>query len=52
MFLDTRNKKMYSLGVFVFCFEPHKQFFSYMVAVNITGDKAANFDLFLGTYGF
>jgi hypothetical protein len=23
------------------CFEPHKQFFSYLAAVTITGDKAA-----------
>jgi hypothetical protein len=26
-------------------FEPHEQFFSYLVAVTINGDRAANLDL-------
>jgi hypothetical protein len=29
------------------CFEPHDQFFSYLVAITIAGDKAANIDLCL-----
>jgi hypothetical protein len=27
------------------CFEPHEQFFSYLAAVTIASDKAANLDL-------
>jgi hypothetical protein len=28
------------------CFEPHVQFLSYLAAVTITSDKAANLDLY------
>jgi hypothetical protein len=31
-------------GLFV-CLKLHEQFFSYLAAVNITGDRAANFGL-------
>jgi hypothetical protein len=34
----------------IVCFELHEQFFSYLAAVIITGDRAANLDLC--TYGF
>jgi hypothetical protein len=27
------------------CLQPHEQFFSYLAAVTITGDRAANLDL-------
>jgi hypothetical protein len=36
--------------LFVFClfyFEPHEQFFSYLAAVTVTGERAANLDLCL-----
>jgi hypothetical protein len=29
------------------CFEPHEQFFSYLAAITIAGDRAANLDLCL-----
>jgi hypothetical protein len=32
----------------VVCFKPHEQFFSYLAAVTITGDRAANLDLCSG----
>jgi hypothetical protein len=38
-------------GVFV-CFESHEQFFSYLVTVTITGDRAANLDLCLALTAF
>jgi hypothetical protein len=34
------------------CFESHKQFFSYLAAVTITGDRAANLDLCLALAAF
>jgi hypothetical protein len=33
------------------CLKPHKQFFSYLPAVTITGDRAANFGLCSGAQG-
>jgi hypothetical protein len=34
------------------CFELHEQFFSYLAAVTIAGDRAAKFKPMLSTYGF
>jgi hypothetical protein len=34
------------------CFEPHEQFFSYLAAVTIANDRAANLDLCLGLRAF
>jgi hypothetical protein len=34
------------------CFEPHEQFFSYLAAVTIAGDRAANLDLCLAFMAF
>jgi hypothetical protein len=34
------------------CFESHEQFFSYLATVTITGDRAANLDLFLALAAF
>jgi hypothetical protein len=34
------------------CFESHEQFFSYLATVTITGDRAANLDLFLALTAF
>jgi hypothetical protein len=34
------------------CFEPHEQFFSYLAAVTIAGDWAANLDLCLALTAF
>jgi hypothetical protein len=34
------------------CFELHEQFFSYLAAVTITGDRAANLDLCLALTAF
>jgi hypothetical protein len=36
-----------TLFVCLFCFESHEQFFSYLVTVTITSDRAANLDLCL-----
>jgi hypothetical protein len=35
------------LSSHLFCFESHEQYFSYLVTINITGDRAANLDLCL-----
>jgi hypothetical protein len=35
------------LCLFVFYFESHEQFFSYLATVTITGDRAANLELCL-----
>jgi hypothetical protein len=40
----------FSTSLFV-CFESHEQFFSYLAAVTITGDGAANLDLCLALTG-
>jgi hypothetical protein len=37
---------------FLVCFEPHEQFFSYLAAVTITGERAANLDLCLALTAF
>jgi hypothetical protein len=37
---------------FVFCFESHEQFFSYLATATITGDRAANLDLCLALTAF
>jgi hypothetical protein len=34
------------------CFEPHEQFFSFLAAVTITGDRASNLDLYLALTAF
>jgi hypothetical protein len=34
------------------CFDPHKQFFSYLAVVNIASDRAANLDLCLALTPF
>jgi hypothetical protein len=34
------------------CFELHEQFFSYLGAVTITGDRAVNLDLWLAIWAF
>jgi hypothetical protein len=38
--------------LFLFVFEPHEQFFSYLAAVTIAGDMAANLDLCLALTAF
>jgi hypothetical protein len=38
--------------LFVECFEPHEQFLSYLTAVTITGDRAANLDLHVASKDF
>jgi hypothetical protein len=38
--------------LFFVCFESHEQFFSYLAAVTITGDRAANLDLCLALMAF
>jgi hypothetical protein len=42
---------LFSFGVFFF-FELHEQFFSCLATVTITGDRAANLDLFLALTAF
>jgi hypothetical protein len=44
LFLYMLLQKYVSLFV---CFESHEQFFSYLVTITITGDRAANLDLCL-----
>jgi hypothetical protein len=40
------NISFYILQMYLFvCFKPHEQFFSYLAAVTITGDRAANLGL-------
>jgi hypothetical protein len=34
------------------CFKPHEQFFSYLAAVTITGDRAANLGLCSALWAF
>ena len=36
-----------SIDCLFVCFESHKQFFSYLATVTITGDRVANLDLCL-----
>jgi hypothetical protein len=38
---------IYRYRAYFVCFESHKQFFSYLATVTITGDRAANLDLCL-----
>jgi hypothetical protein len=46
------NSTKIDFFVCLFCFESHEQFFSYLVTVTITGDRAANLDLYASAYGF
>jgi hypothetical protein len=36
----------------IVCFEPQEQFFSYLAALTIAGDRAANLDLCLALMAF
>jgi hypothetical protein len=42
---DGRLHELTRLFVLFVCLEPHEQFFKYLAAVTITGDKAANLGL-------
>jgi hypothetical protein len=46
--MKINDDKMAIMIVCLFdCFEPHRQFFRYLAAVTITGDRAANLDVHL-----
>jgi hypothetical protein len=49
--LLSSNSENKSFCLFI-CFKPHEQFFSYLAAVTITGDRAANLDLCLALRAF
>jgi hypothetical protein len=52
MHKNTRHLERLYLFVYLFYFEPHEQFFSYLATVTITGDRAANLDLCLALTAF
>jgi hypothetical protein len=48
IYIKLIYKAIYFINLFAFCFlclQPHGQFFSYLTAVTIIGDRAANVDL-------
>jgi hypothetical protein len=51
VFKPINTHKCTGITSFV-CFQPHEQFFSYLAAVTITGDRAANLDLCLALTAF